>query len=223
MGAEALFTLTSGNSNFAMGLGALYFVTTTSNNVAIGVQALRNITGSDNVAIGKDAGRYHANGSTSLVDVDYSIYIGTSTKGKDNDDSNSIVIGYNAVSMGANTAVIGNSSVTDTYLSGNVHAVSSAYVQTVVTMDDGDTTPDVQAGNVFVSQSNSGATAITDIDNPVVGQIVTIVCGDANNPPSIADGGNFKMEGAWTSDIDDSITFFVKADNYYIELGRSAN
>ena len=207
-GGEALFNNTGGNRNIAIGLKSLY----------------ANTTGSDNTAIGWQAGQYQANGSTTLVTPEFSVYIGANAKGKDNDDSYSIVIGASAIGMGANTTVIGTSgTTTDAYINGNIHAVNSAYINTIVTMGDTDLTPDVSAGNVFISQSNTGATAITDLDNPVVGQTVTIICGHATNPPSIADGGNFKMEGNWTSDIDDSITFFVKADNYYVEISRSAN
>ena len=101
--------------------------------------------------------------------------------------------------------------------------INGVLEQTVVTMDDGDATPTVAAGNIFISQENTAPTEITDLDNPTVGQIVTIIVGHATNAPTIADGGNFKMNGNWTPDIDDSIVFFVKADNYYIEISRSAN
>lgn len=91
------------------------------------------------------------------------------------------------------------------------------------TLGDTDLTPDVSSATVWKSQSNTGATAITDLDNPVVGSIVVIICAHANNPPSIADAGNFKLSAAWNSGIDDTITLYVMADNEYIELSRSAN
>lgn len=93
----------------------------------------------------------------------------------------------------------------------------------VVTMADGDTTPDISGGDIFISQANTGATEITDLDNPAVGQIVTIIVGSATNPPTITDGGNFKLSAGWSPNLDDTIQLFVKADNYYIELSRSAN
>lgn len=115
-----------------------------------------------------------------------------------------------------------NDAATDV-LSVNGNVTANMYIRTVITIGDTDLTPDVSGGDVFVSQANTNPTAITDVDNPTVGQIFTIVCGNAGNPPTIADGGNFKVSAAWNSTIDDSITFFVKADNYYIELSRSVN
>jgi len=70
--------------------------------------------------MGRDAGRYHADGSTALTDPENSVYIGYNSKGKDNNDNNSIVIGYNAVGIGANTIVLGNDSIVTTALKGNV-------------------------------------------------------------------------------------------------------
>lgn len=101
--------------------------------------------------------------------------------------------------------------------------ITAATMQDVVTMGDGDATPDVSAGRTFVSQSNTAPTEITDLDNPTVGQIVTIVVGNATNPPTITDGGNFALSAGWSPDLDDAITLFVQADNDYIEVSRSAN
>ena len=82
-------------------------------NTAAGSDALRsNTTGSSNTAMGYQAGRYHANGSTELTDPENSVYIGYGARGYDNSDSNSIVIGYAAAGLGANTTVIGNTSTT---------------------------------------------------------------------------------------------------------------
>ena len=97
------------------------------------------------------------------------------------------------------------------------------HINKVVTIADGDTTPDVKNANIFITSSNTGATEITDFDNPVVGQIITIIIGNATNPSTITDSGNFALSANWTPDLDDVITLFVKADNDYIELSRSAN
>ena len=44
---------------------------------------------------------------------------------------------------------------------------SGAFVQpTATAIADGDATPDVSGGSVFITSSNTGATAITDLDNP---------------------------------------------------------
>lgn len=90
-----------------------------------------------------------------------------------------------------------------------------------VTIADGDTTPDVAGGNLFVTSANTGATAITDLDNPAVGQIVRI-CGGSNiNSSTIADAGNFALIQAMALALDECIVLYVQADNDYVELARN--
>lgn len=93
----------------------------------------------------------------------------------------------------------------------------------VSTIQDGDTTPDVSSGNFFITSANTGATAISDLDNPRTGQIVVIIGGSAANSSTIADAGNFNLTGAFTAGLDDVIGLYVQADNDYIELFRSNN
>lgn len=114
--------------NVGIGYQALYSLsdsdgTSGGDNVGIGAWSLMNLGVSRrNVGIGTLAGRYQANGSTALTDAENSVYIGYNAMGKDNSDSNSIVIGSEAAGQGANTVVLGNDSITDTYLQGTVHA-----------------------------------------------------------------------------------------------------
>ncbi len=123
-GYQSLRYNTTGSYNSATGYNALYGNTTGSNNSALGYYALvSNNTGSNNVALGYNAGAYQADGLTGLV-PNNSVYLGYGAMGKDNSDSNSIVIGYQAIGMGANTAVWGNTSITDHYMTGNVHATT---------------------------------------------------------------------------------------------------
>jgi hypothetical protein len=112
IGYASLNQNTVGNYNTAMGYGALQN-TTAGNNTAVGLSALGNLTtGSLNVGIGREAGNFHANGSTALTTAGSSVYIGYNAKGLNNSDSNSIVMGALAVGIGANTTVIGTSSTT---------------------------------------------------------------------------------------------------------------
>ena len=90
-----------------------------------------------------------------------------------------------------------------------------------VTIAAGDATPDVSGGNVFVTSSNSAPTAITDLDNPTVNQVITICGGSNNNSTTIADSGNFNINGAVTLSLDMCIELLVQADNDYVERGRS--
>jgi hypothetical protein len=100
-----------GNYNTAMGYGALQN-TTASNNTAVGIAALQNITtGALNTAVGREAGCFQADGTTALTTANNSVYLGRDTRGTQS-DSNSVVIGYQAIGLGANTTVLGNSSTT---------------------------------------------------------------------------------------------------------------
>lgn len=70
-----------------------------------------------------------ADGSA-LTTVNDSIYIGRETRGYDNNDYNSIVIGSYATGAGANKTVIGNASMTDVYF-GSVSANSNIHAKKI--------------------------------------------------------------------------------------------
>ena len=113
LGYRAMFNNTTGNDNFAVGECALQSNVNGIGNTALGHNAFgSSVTGNYSVAIGDNAGTYFANGCTTLSAASDSIYIGRNTRGKDNNDSNSIVIGYNACSCGANTIKLGSNSIT---------------------------------------------------------------------------------------------------------------
>jgi len=117
----------SGNFNTAIGYGALQN-TTASNNTAVGLQALQNITtGALNTAVGREAGCFQADGTTALTTANNSVYLGRDTRGTQT-DSNSIVIGYQAIGLGANKSVIGNSSTTETKLFGQLTLDATACI-----------------------------------------------------------------------------------------------
>lgn len=122
IGWSCMIKLTSGENNVGVGDANSITATTGSNNTALGSSAGREYTtGSNNVFVGNDAGRYHANGSTSLATPEDSVYIGAGARGKDNDDDNSVVIGAGAIGAGADTVVLGNTDITDTYIRGYTH------------------------------------------------------------------------------------------------------
>ncbi|MBI2049663.1 hypothetical protein HYT32_02035 [Candidatus Roizmanbacteria bacterium] len=125
IGATALLRNTTGARNTAVGLGSLasnnsvdntalgHFAltsNTSSGNVAIGYNAIYgNTTGNNIVAIGANTGGPQDTASNS-------IYIGKSAQGSTSDENNAIVIGNEQTTgAGTNTAVIGNSSMTDIY------------------------------------------------------------------------------------------------------------
>ena len=129
LGVTTLSALTNGAYNSAVGAGASAGNTTGNYNSTFGSNALfANTIGSNNVAFGYQAGQFQADGVTAMTDPENSIYLGAGSKGATNSDPNSIVIGYGAVGLGANTTVIGNASTTLTKLFGNLNLTASSYL-----------------------------------------------------------------------------------------------
>jgi hypothetical protein len=75
-----------------------------------------------NTFIGYNAGRYIADGATAAATNYDSLLIGASTRLSANGTGNEIVIGTGAIGLGANTTVIGNTNITQTYIRGNLNA-----------------------------------------------------------------------------------------------------
>jgi len=121
IGTGSLKAATVGQGNTAIGFSALAEKTTTNFNTAVGNNCLGNITtGFRNTAVGNDAGKFTADGITSNLTGNQSIFIGDSAKPLANAQNNQIVIGYDAIGNGANTATIGNNSIVKTILKGSV-------------------------------------------------------------------------------------------------------
>ena len=125
LGQSALFTNTTGSQNTAIGLNALLYNTSGGSNVVVGLDAMQhNTTGSSNTALGYNAGSHITGGSTPNTTASNSIYIGRDTKAKVDGGTNEIVIGYNAVGNGSNTATFGNTSTTANYFTGSINGGS---------------------------------------------------------------------------------------------------
>lgn len=126
VGYQALKALTTGTQNTGIGYLALGALTTSSQNTGVGYASYLNLTsGSNNVGLGTHSGRYIADGSTSLTTADNCTYLGYQTKASANSITNEMAIGYNAVGLGSNTTVIGNSSTTATTIFGTVTTSSA--------------------------------------------------------------------------------------------------
>ena len=110
---------------------------------------------------------------------------------------------------------------------GDIYATGDAEVDGVLLLEAvaaaiDDVTPTVAGGNILVTGVNTVPTAITDLDDPIPGATYTIICGDVANASTIADAGNFTLNGAWNpTTISDSITLYCFADNDYREVSRS--
>lgn len=113
---------------------------------------------------------------------------------------------------------------------GTVYAAGSIETDGVLILDAAnaiapdDVTPSVAGGNIFTTGINTGATVITDLDNPYPGATYTLICGSIAGgfQSTIADAGNFTLDGAWApATVGDSIMLFCRADNDYVEVGRA--
>ena len=147
VGRDALRNNTTGSNNSAVGHQALLNNTTGGNNSAVGREALlNNTTGSSNSAVGREAGRYIADGTTANTVTNNSVYLGADTKALASGQTNQIVIGYNAIGLGSNTAVLGNDSIVTTALKGNVGIGTTSPASKLT----------VTGGDVEVTDSASG-------------------------------------------------------------------
>ena len=119
-GRHSLYYNTTGNSNTASGTNSLYSNTTGNNNTAFGSFSLEfNTTGKHNIAFGHSSGKDLSNGMANTISNN-SIFIGGKTKALGDNQSNQIVIGYDATGAGDNSVVLGNNEITKTVLKGNI-------------------------------------------------------------------------------------------------------
>jgi len=104
------------------GSGTVYRTSAISNNnVGVGTDALRtNSTGQNNTALGHQAG-YGNNSSNATLSGNNNLFLGYRALGSDRGDSNSIVIGANAIGNGSNTLTLGDSNIArHIFTAGNV-------------------------------------------------------------------------------------------------------
>lgn len=89
-----------------------------------------------------------------------------------------------------------------------------------IVIDADDTTPDVSDGTKFVTQANSGATAITSLDNAEKGETYTIYGGSDTNASTIANSGEFDLTGAMTLEDGKYIVLYARDTDDFLELER---
>jgi hypothetical protein len=137
------------------------------------MESIYGITGSsNNTALGYQAGRYTANGTTELTVTANSLYLGYGVRGSTNSVTNETAIGYQAIGLGSNTTAIGNSST----LSNRIFGVAST----------GQVAPTIASGTTLAPTTSvvfiSGTAAIATITAPSLiattgGQITLIPTG----------------------------------------------
>ena len=155
-GVTTLTSNTTGSANTALGWESLAFNNGDGNTV-IGFRSLKeNTTGNYNTVMGREAGWRQANG-TSLSSPENSIYIGAFSKGYNDDDDNSIVIGYQTTGAGANKAVIGNSQVTDVYFgsSAGLAKIHAANVATITSGTSAPTSTPTALGQIYIDTNDT--------------------------------------------------------------------
>jgi hypothetical protein len=81
---------------------------------------LITLTGSENTALGRNAGRYFSTGTSANTNASASIFIGFNSRANASGETNQIVIGNETLGLGSNTIVLGNDNVVTTALKGNV-------------------------------------------------------------------------------------------------------
>ena len=123
VGAIAIGQNANASYNTAVGRCAMYCGKAGCCNTSIGVCSLwGNCDGNNNIAVGACAGaKYRFLG---VLDRDTSptnsVFLGHKTCGMTAAETNTIVIGYSACSLGTDTVVLGNEHITTTALRGNV-------------------------------------------------------------------------------------------------------
>jgi len=177
-GYQAGKASTTGSNWTATGNGAGSFNTTGNSWVANGFQAgWLNTTGGSWIAMGFRAGAYIANGSTSLLTLNNGVFLGASTKALADNSTNEIVIGFDAIGAGSNTATLGNTSITSTVLRGAVTAGTSIVSPNLTgnptaptaTLGDNDTSI---ATTAFVQSTTNANAILTTTNQTKTGQLI---------------------------------------------------
>ena len=218
-GALALQNNTTGSFNTASGSSALFSNTTGVRNTANGVFALYfNTTGSDNVANGYSAGRFITGGATENTIANNSIFIGAETKAEADNQTNQIVIGFDTTGNGSNTVTIGNDSITDTYLKGDVSVTGDVFADSHVT--NGGTSSDFVKGDGSLDSTTyqdasekNQANGYAPLDS---GAKIPI----ANLPDSVV--GQVEYQGTWNASTDTPTlpaASGVKGHYYVVSVG----
>ena len=146
----------AGNNTFT-GWSAGQSNTEGSSNVFIGRSAGQyNTSGSCNTFLGAIAGRYLAGGSSANQTSNSSVFIGYDARAAAAGQSNQIVIGNGATGAGENSATLGNTSVLNTVLRGNIRVSDPTYTGlpvNAIIIADGNEPITVTNGSGIVSKS----------------------------------------------------------------------
>ena len=115
IGANAGYSNTIGGASVAVGGNALYYNITGNYNACVGYDSLKKATASGNAAIGAYSGWAITSGTNNVF-----LGYGAGQNSQLATATNSVAIGYNTATSASNQIVLGNSSVVETLLQGNI-------------------------------------------------------------------------------------------------------
>jgi hypothetical protein len=219
------YSLAEAKGNYDVGVGSATIVYKTAGdgyNVAIGQRSLTYATNlSRNTAVGQDSGSYcTSNISNLLYKSTDSIFIGYRSRPLNNDCTNEIVIGTDAIGKGSNSATLGNTNTNAAYIYGNTlnlgNGASSATITAngALTVTAGGTNQDVTltpsgTGKVNAPAIKETVFTITDgasVDiNPANGGIQVWTLG-ANRTPTAS---SFAEGQSVTLMVDDGTAYAI--------------
>lgn len=200
IGDNALTSVVSGNSNVAFGGDSLSRIINDIGNTGIGVATLYNVaSGSYNTALGYNAGnRFGIGNPNNMTSTNNSIYIGAFSRGLNATGSiNEIVIGNEAVGLGTNSAVIGNTATTKTAINGNLLLGTTT-----------DTGAKLQVNGAYTNASSNDEGMDTTIDFSLSNIAYTAATSNTITITNIKDGGTYHLATTATT-VYDKVTFSV--------------
>lgn len=171
LGSFALTNNLEGRNNTSIGNYSLYNNLKGSQNTAIGNEALNtNRLGTSNVGVGYLAGKILNIGSGgSYNGLFNSVFLGAKTASISDSQQNQIVIGYEAIGAGSNTATLGNTNITRTILRGDVSTNGAFNGSNLSGTNTGD-----NAINTNYSSLVSNATHTGDVTGATVLSLATV-------------------------------------------------
>lgn len=178
-GGDALNENTTGGNNSAFGLGVLKKNLTGGSNTAMGWQALNLMTsGDNNVALGRMAGTEIVStpGNTNFTS-NTSVFIGRNAFPLNNGELNQIVIGDSAEGHGTNTVTLGNNSITDTHLKGDIHITGSVEIRGPLSAGGANGANTLAAGAAAALGSNN---TVNSTDSAILGGTSQTLTGEAS-------------------------------------------
>jgi len=129
VGNSAGAALTNRNGHTYIGAAAGNLNNSSTSNTVIGAGALRYATtGGSNVVIGLNAANIFPGSGTSTSNPSSGVYIGHAVETSSIAPTNEIVIGFSATGSGSNTVTLGNSSIVNTHLQGNINLADPANI-----------------------------------------------------------------------------------------------